>query len=95
MQMHLQVTLNDGTTHECSTSLATIVAWERKFKRKASDLAQGIGVEDLAFMAHQALREAEIVVPLALDDFIKRCKSIDVVGADDSAPFESEPTDDN
>ena len=40
-----------GETVEVSTSLLTVVAWERKFKRKASDMGNGMGIEDIAFLA--------------------------------------------
>ena len=33
-----------GETTEVSTSLLTVVAWERKFKRKASDMGNGMGI---------------------------------------------------
>ena len=37
-----------------TTTIATVAAWERKFKRRVSDLQGGIGVDDLMFMTwHQ------------------------------------------
>jgi len=37
-----------------TTTIATVAAWERKFKRRISDLQGGIGVDDLMFMVwHQ------------------------------------------
>jgi len=50
MKLTLQVTERDQH-YTVTTNLGVIVAWERKFKRKASQLGEGIGVEDLAFMA--------------------------------------------
>ena len=38
-----------------TTSIATAAAWERKFKRRASDLQGGIGIDDLMYMAWHAL----------------------------------------
>lgn len=50
--------VNDTVT----TTIATVAAWERKFKRRVSDLQAGIGVDDLMFMAwhvlHTQKREA-------------------------------------
>ena len=57
----------------------TIVSWERKYKRKASQIADGIGIEDLAYMAYEASRSSNIVVPLLLDDYIKSIKDLEVV----------------
>lgn len=37
-----------------TTTIATVAAWERHFKRRISDLQAGVGVDDLMFMAwHQ------------------------------------------
>jgi hypothetical protein len=49
MQLTLEVTNHEGT-YQVSTNLFTIVLWERRFKRKAADMANGIGVEDLLYL---------------------------------------------
>jgi hypothetical protein len=82
MKIRLQVTPNEGDPYECETNLFVIVAWERKFKRQASSLANGIGAEDLAFFAFESARAAGITTPLAFDEFIKKTKAIDVVSED-------------
>jgi hypothetical protein len=82
MKIRLQVTPNEGDPYECETNLFVIVAWERKFKRQASSLANGIGAEDLAFFAFESARAAGITTPLAFDEFIKKTKSIEVVSED-------------
>jgi uncharacterized membrane protein len=64
---------------EVTTNLFTIVAWERRFKTKASNIANGIGLEDLAFLAHTALQQIGVVVPIVLDDFIKKVTVLEVV----------------
>ena len=71
MKLTLRVDQGDGPI-EVTTNLFTIVAWERRFKTKASKIAEGIGMEDLAFMAHTALQQNGVVVPVVLDDFIKK-----------------------
>jgi len=86
MQLTLRVDQGDGPV-EVSTNLFTIVAWERRFKTKASKIADGIGMEDLAFMAHQALQQNGIVVPVVLDDFIKKLIVLEVVDSDPDTPF--------
>ena len=48
MKLTLRVDQGDGPM-EVTTNLYTIVAWERKYKTKASNIANGIGMEDLAF----------------------------------------------
>jgi hypothetical protein len=79
MQLTLKAVFKDGNTQQIETDLATIVAWERKYKRKASDMASGIGVEDLAFMCYTATQKSGITVPSTLDTYIESLKNIEVV----------------
>jgi hypothetical protein len=83
MQLKLKATFTDGTTNEVVTNLSTVVAWERKYKRKASDMASGIGVEDLAYLCYEATRASGTTVPGTLDQFITSLQSIDVLETQD------------
>ena len=83
MQLTLKATFNDGATNTVTTNLSTVVAWERKYRRKASEMAQGVGVEDLAFLCYEATRATGITVPGTLDQFISSLASIEVVEAAD------------
>ena len=83
MQLRLKATFNDGTINEVVTNLATVVAWERKYKRKASEMAQGIGVEDLAYLCYEATRASGITVPGTLDQYIALLVNIDVLETQD------------
>lgn len=56
MRAGVKVVLLDGRTMEAAAVVPDFVAWERKYRRKASDLAAGVAVEDLAFLAWSALR---------------------------------------
>jgi len=85
MKLTLRVDQGDGAI-EVSTNLFTIVAWERKFKTKASNIANGIGMEDLAFLAHNALQQIGVVVPVVLDDFIKKIVTLEVVDNETENP---------
>ena len=82
MKIRLQVTPIEGDPYEVETNLFVVVAWERKFKRQASSLGNGIGAEDLAFFAFESARAAGITTPLAFDEFIKKTKEINVVSED-------------
>ena len=93
MKIRLQVTPIEGDPYECETNLFVIVAWERKFKRQASSLANGIGAEDLAFFAFESARACGITTPLAFDDYIKKTKSIEVISEDDSTFTEAAVSD--
>jgi hypothetical protein len=79
MQLTLKATFNDDTQVTVSTNLMTIVAWERKYKRKVSQIAEGLGIEDLAFMAYEASRTSGVTVPAQLDEYIKSLKNLEVV----------------
>jgi hypothetical protein len=83
MQLTLKATFNDGNTNTVTTNLSTVVAWERKYRRKASEMAQGVGVEDLAYLCYEATRAAGTTVPSNLDQFISSLASIEVVEAAD------------
>ena len=86
MQLTLKAVFNDGTEYEVQTNLMTLVSWERKYKRKASDMASGIGVEDLAFMAYEASKLNKIVVPSEFDTFVKGLTNIEVVDTETVNP---------
>jgi hypothetical protein len=70
------------------------VQWERKYKRKSSSIAdQGISIEDLAFLAFESAKLAGVSgLPVALDDFIKRLVTLEVVDNDPANPTQAEPT---
>ena len=96
MQLRLKVIPTDSDPYEVQTNLGVIVAWERKFKSKSSHLANGIGMEDLAFMAYEASKMAGISVPAVFDDFVmKKIKGVEVVAGEQERPTVEAPTDDN
>jgi hypothetical protein len=88
MKIQLIVHPTEGDPYEVTTNLFVVVAWERKFKKQASSLANGIGAEDLAFFAFESSRAAGIPTPLAFDDFIKKTREIEVVGTENPNPTE-------
>lgn len=95
MKLTLQVTQTNGEVFEVKTNLYVIVAWERKFKRKSAELAQGqIGHEDLLFMAYESAKLSNVPVPMSFDEFIKRVDDIDVV-SEPVNPSELVSTEDN
>jgi len=93
MQLTLKVT-TDQTTYEVTTNLYVIIAWERKFKQKASNLATGVGLEDLAFMAFESCKVSGITVPAIFDDYVKRLVAIEVVTDEPTNPTSEAPTHD-
>jgi hypothetical protein len=87
MRLKLQVEEKDAT-YTVETNLFVIIAWERKFKRKISDLSNGIGMEDLAFMAYECCKQINHPVPIAFDQYIMRLVSIDVIEDEPVNPTE-------
>jgi hypothetical protein len=94
MQLTLKVT-TDQTTYEVKTNLYVIIAWERKFKQKASNLATGVGLEDLAFMAFESCKLHGITTPAVFDDYVKKLVAIEVVSDEPTNPTEEAPTHDH
>ena len=82
MQLTIKVTPNEGDAYQIDTNLFTIVALERKFKIRASELSQGIALEHLAYLAYEACKQHEIVVPIVFDDYLRSILRIEVVSND-------------
>lgn len=78
MKLTLRVKTLDSEPYEVVTNLFVIISWERKFKRRASDLASGIGMEDLAFMAYEASKQQGHPVPISFDEFVKKLEDLEV-----------------
>ena len=96
MKITMQVEQQDGKTYQVVTNLYSIVALERKFKIRASDLASGVAMEHLAFLAFEGAKQNNVTVPLTFDDYIKQLVSVEVVSEDTANPTEealtSEPS---
>lgn len=93
MKLTLAVDLGDGPI-EVTSNLYVIVQYERKYKRKASDMANGVGMEDLLFIAYESCKLHGVTVPVVFDDFIKKAISVEVVDQDTAAnPTLAAPTD--
>ena len=95
MKLTLRYNLGGKDPVEVTTNLANIVAWERRFKRKAVDMAQGAGVEDLLFLAWEASKTSKVVVPAVFDDFVAKVENLDVVQEETANPTLAAPGDDN
>ena len=93
MKLTLAVDMGEGPVH-VETNLFVIVQYERKYKRKASEMATSIGYEDLLFLAYESCKIHGVTVPAVFDDFIRRAVSIEVVDQDnDENPTPGLPTD--
>jgi hypothetical protein len=92
MKITLQITENTGDPYTVTTNLYTVVAMERKFKIKASDLAESIAIEHLAFLAYESCKQHSVPVPPTFDDYLKRLDGIEVVSGETANPTDGEVT---
>ena len=96
MKITLNVEQQDGQTYEVTTNLFSIVALERKFNIRASDLASGVAMEHLAFLSFEGAKQNGITVPAVFDDYIKKLILVEVVSEDTANPTQealtSEPS---
>lgn len=76
---------DDARNAEVTTTLATIVAWERHFRRKASDMGSGIGIEDILFLAWSQLCALKLE-SRDFDTFVGQVEDVEVVDIGDSGP---------
>jgi len=96
MKITLQIEQTNGETYQVTTNLFSIVALERKYKIRASDLASGVAMEHLAFLAYEGAKQNNITVPINFDDYIRTLVSVEVVSEDTANPTQealtSEPS---
>jgi len=84
MKIQLKITTLDAQVTNVTAIVPDFVAWERYSKRKISDLSGGIGMEDLAFLAHSVLkRTGENVKPF--DGWVNSIELIEVEEEDPKA----------
>ena len=89
MRLEIKATIG-GEDHTVITSLKDVIEWERRYKRRASDLAQGVGMEDLAFLAWSAGKREKIAAFTTgtLDTFVDKLEALEVVNATPAHPTE-------
>ena len=78
----LKVTPKDGDPYYVETSLAVLVASERRFKRSVQDMASSVSLEWLAYLAFECCKEVGITVPAVFDDYLKRIRNVEAVDRD-------------
>lgn len=94
MRLTLTVSTSDGRTYDVNTSLAVIVDWERKYQRRAGDLAAGFFIEDLAYLAYASeKRNGDTVTDF--DTWLAHVEGIEVKDSQESHPTGAAPTDGN
>lgn len=92
MQLTLKCDAGDGE-FIVTTNLWVITQWERKYKCKASQMADGIGMEDLAFLAYESAKVAGLTVPIVFDDWLRQLRNLEVVDQVNPNPTDGAPHD--
>lgn len=83
MKMELDVTYTSGETVSVVAVVPDFIAWERHSKRKISDFAAAVGMEDLAYLAHAVLNRTSKVKPF--DSWINEVEVIEPRDTDPKA----------
>lgn len=84
MRAEISVTYSNNTTEQCEAIIPDFVAWERHTKRRTSDLAQGIGIEDIAYLAwHANKRTGNTSAPF--DKWLENVTDLDIEVGDPKA----------
>ncbi len=94
MKLTLRVDFTDGAQATVTSNLWVITQWERKYKTKITQMATGIGAEDLAFIAYEACKISNVVVDAAFDSFIKKVEKVEVIDNEAENPTQEAPSDD-
>jgi hypothetical protein len=94
MKLTLRVDFTDGAQATVTSNLWVITQWERKYKTKITQMATGIGAEDLAFIAYEACKISNVVVDAAFDSFIKKVDKVEVIDNEAENPTQEAPSDD-
>ena len=94
MRLTLTVSTTDRRTNDVHTSLAVIVDWERKYQRRAGDLAAGFHIEDLAYLAYASEKRAGDTT-VDFDTWLTYVETIEVKDTQESHPTVAAPTDGN
>lgn len=56
MKLQLKITTTDNQVLELECGIPEFIAWERHSHNKTSQLALGIGIEDMAYLGYAALK---------------------------------------
>lgn len=56
MRLDMKLEHEDGTVEEVTATVPDLMAWEKKYGTKTSDLTNGVAITDLAFLAYSALK---------------------------------------
>ena len=82
MRLTLKVISVDKTEIETVATIADFVAWERHSKKVASDLSNGAGIEDMAFLAWSSLKRSKKTI-LSFNDWLDTVEELEAADIED------------
>lgn len=82
MRLSLKIVLVDETKIETTALIADFVAWERHSKKTASDLSNGAGIEDMAFLAWSSLKRSKKTA-LSFNEWLETIAELEAVDVED------------
>jgi prepilin-type processing-associated H-X9-DG protein len=82
MKLQLNVTMADGSVETATAVVADFIAWEKFSKRRISDLANGAGITDMAYLAYNYFKRNDPKLP-DFDTWIESVDGIEAVDGDD------------
>lgn len=91
MKLTITVTTETGHAYDVVTSLATMVEWERKYQRRAGDLAAGFFIEDLAYLAYASEKRDGALPFSTFDEWLAHVDGLEVKDTAESHPTVAAP----
>lgn len=82
MRLTLQVTLADGSEQTATAIVPDFIAWEKHTKKKISDLAEGAGIGDMAYLAWASIKRKEPSTP-DYEIWVEQVDSLEAVDTPD------------
>lgn len=82
MKLRLEVTNVEGEKVIAETIISDFVAWERYSKKKISNLSEGAGIEDMAFLAYTSLKRQKLV-SVPFEEWLESVTELDALETND------------
>lgn len=83
MKLRLEVINIEGESVIAETIISDFVAWERHSKKKISNLSEGAGIEDMAFLAYTSLKRQK-KVDISFEEWLESVTELNALEADES-----------
>lgn len=82
MKLRLEITNIEGEKVVAETIISDFVAWERHSKKKISNLSDGAGIEDMAFLAYTSLKRQKKVT-ISFDEWLESVSELNALESEE------------